>query len=84
MPLLISMGEAELALRKAIASGDTDLVYLVLLHIKRTHTPQAFFGALRDKPVAMSLLIAYCTFRSGTACVRLTFAPQAKSKICRC
>jgi hypothetical protein len=59
VPLLIGMGEAELALRKAIASGDTDLVYLVLLHIKRTATPQAFFAALKDKPVAMALLIAY-------------------------
>jgi hypothetical protein len=60
VPLLIGMGEAELALRKAIASGDTDLVYLVLLHLKRTAPPAAFFAALKDKPVAMALLIAYC------------------------
>lgn len=60
VPLLIGMGEAELALRKAIASGDTDLVYLVVLHIKRTASPAAFFAALKDKPVAMALFIAYC------------------------
>jgi len=34
-------------LRKAIASGDTDLVYLVLLHIKRTRAPAEFFAMLR-------------------------------------
>ncbi len=36
VPLLISMKEDELALRKAIDSGDTDLVYLAILHINKT------------------------------------------------
>lgn len=33
VPLLLSIGEEDTALTKAIESGDTDLVYLVLLHI---------------------------------------------------
>ena len=35
VPLLISMQEAERALMKAIEGGDTDLVFLALLHMKR-------------------------------------------------
>eukprot|EP01104_Vermistella_antarctica_P013241 TRINITY_DN397_c0_g1_i3.p1 TRINITY_DN397_c0_g1~~TRINITY_DN397_c0_g1_i3.p1 ORF type:complete len:827 (-),score=204.45 TRINITY_DN397_c0_g1_i3:93-2573(-) len=60
VPLLISMEEVEHALLKAIESGDTDLVYLVLLHIKRTHTQADFFKVIRHKRVAIDLLIAYC------------------------
>ncbi|MDP2435525.1 MAG: hypothetical protein Q8P67_07265 [archaeon] len=59
VPLLISMQQYELALLKAIESGDTDLVYLVLLYIKRSLPPDAFFAHLRDKPTAISLLIKY-------------------------
>jgi hypothetical protein len=33
VPLLLSIGEEDTALMKAIESGDTDLVYLVLFHI---------------------------------------------------
>ena len=35
VPLLISMQEDERALMKAIEGGDTDLVFLALLHMKR-------------------------------------------------
>ena len=37
VPLLLKMRAVDLALSKAIDSGDTDLVYLVLLHLKRTY-----------------------------------------------
>ena len=33
IPLLLSIDEQDKALSKAIESGDTDLVYLVLFHI---------------------------------------------------
>ena len=36
VPLLLSMGEEELALRKAINSQDTDLIYLVLMHLEKS------------------------------------------------
>eukprot|EP01113_Clastostelium_recurvatum_P007331 TRINITY_DN1340_c0_g1_i1.p1 TRINITY_DN1340_c0_g1~~TRINITY_DN1340_c0_g1_i1.p1 ORF type:complete len:828 (-),score=182.11 TRINITY_DN1340_c0_g1_i1:129-2612(-) len=60
VPLLISMNEDELALSKAIESGDTDLMYLALLYLKRTHQQRDFLRIVHDKPVAMDLLIAYC------------------------
>ena len=34
VPLLLHMGEPQLALEKAIGSGDTELLHLVLLHAK--------------------------------------------------
>jgi Vps16, C-terminal region len=36
VPLLLSMGEDERALQRAITSGDCDLVTLALLHIERS------------------------------------------------
>jgi hypothetical protein len=53
------MKEDERALQKAIESGDTDLVYLVLLQLRRTRAPQEFISIVRQRPVAMNLLIAY-------------------------
>ena len=51
VPLLLKMREVDIALAKAIDSGDTDLVYLVLLHLKRTmvgedNDPVEFFNAV--------------------------------------
>ncbi len=90
------MEQDELALNKAIESGDTDLgkypmhspsiiiiiitswflisisysywywfilypaVYLVVLHIKRNLPPIEFFRLIRNKPIALDLLISYC------------------------
>ncbi|CAG8549141.1 13771_t:CDS:2, partial [Cetraspora pellucida] len=56
VPLLISMQEDELALIKAIESGDTDLVYLVMLHFKRKLPLPEFFRIINNKPMACSLL----------------------------
>lgn len=36
VPLLLSMGEFELGLKKSIQSADTNLMYMTLLHIERT------------------------------------------------
>jgi vacuolar protein sorting-associated protein 16 len=60
VPLLISMQQDEMALRKAIESGDTDLVYLVLLQMKRALPRDEFFALVHDKPVALNLLVQYC------------------------
>ncbi|KAJ3089792.1 hypothetical protein HK102_005491 [Quaeritorhiza haematococci] len=59
VPLLMSMQEDEVALVKAIESGDTDLVYLVMLHLKRKHPPADFFRLINGRPLAISLLQAY-------------------------
>ncbi|KAI8822509.1 Vps16, N-terminal region-domain-containing protein [Fimicolochytrium jonesii] len=60
VPLLMGMEEDEVALIKAIESGDTDLVYLVMLHMKRKLSPAEFFRIIGDKPLACNLLELYC------------------------
>eukprot|EP00003_Mantamonas_plastica_P023305 TRINITY_DN416_c0_g1_i1.p1 TRINITY_DN416_c0_g1~~TRINITY_DN416_c0_g1_i1.p1 ORF type:complete len:831 (-),score=270.28 TRINITY_DN416_c0_g1_i1:30-2522(-) len=59
VPLLLSMQEDELALVKAIESGDSDLVYLVLLHIQRNRSQTEFYRMIRHKKVAVDLFIQY-------------------------
>jgi len=54
------MREDELALNKAIESGDTDLVYLAMLHIHKNKSPEDFFNLIRDRPLARNLFISYC------------------------
>jgi hypothetical protein len=56
VPLLLSMEEDEIALNKAIESGDTDLVYFVLLQLKKKLPLAAFFRSISDKPVAGALV----------------------------
>ncbi|KAF9437396.1 hypothetical protein BGZ76_000869 [Entomortierella beljakovae] len=60
VPLLMSMQEDELALVKAIESGDTDLVYHVLLDLKRKLSVVDFFRIINNKPLACNLLESYC------------------------
>ncbi|KAI8081330.1 Vps16, C-terminal region-domain-containing protein [Halteromyces radiatus] len=60
VPLLMSMQEDESALIKAIESGDTDLVYLVIFHLKRKLPLGEFFRMINNKPLACSLLEVYC------------------------
>ncbi|XP_062009057.1 protein VACUOLELESS1 [Rosa rugosa] len=59
VPLLLSIGEEDTALTKAIESGDTDLVYLVLFHIWQKREPLAFFKMLHPKPLARDLFVIY-------------------------
>ncbi|KAI8391556.1 Vps16, C-terminal region-domain-containing protein [Radiomyces spectabilis] len=60
VPLLMSMQEDETALVKAIESGDTDLVYLVIFHLKRKLPLGEFFRIINNKPLACDLLEVYC------------------------
>lgn len=48
MPLLLSMKQDKVALEKAVDSGDTDLVYHVLLRLNSSLSPGDFFGLLDD------------------------------------
>ncbi|KAA1472557.1 vacuolar assembling/sorting protein VPS16 [Dentipellis sp. KUC8613] len=48
VPLLLSMKEDRLALRKAVDSGDTDLVYHVLLHLYNRLPLGEFFRLIED------------------------------------
>ncbi|KAM5537634.1 hypothetical protein V8D89_008712 [Ganoderma adspersum] len=48
VPLLLSMQEDKLALAKAVESGDTDLVYHVLLHLQKRLSLGSFFRLIED------------------------------------
>jgi vacuolar protein sorting-associated protein 16 len=56
VPLLLSMGEDSLALDKAVESGDTDLVFYVLLNIKKKETLSSFFRTINSRPMATAIV----------------------------
>uniref|UniRef100_A0A3Q1I310 Vacuolar protein sorting-associated protein 16 homolog n=1 Tax=Acanthochromis polyacanthus TaxID=80966 RepID=A0A3Q1I310_9TELE len=55
VPLLLKMKRSQLALSKAVESGDTDLVYTVVNYLKNEMNRGDFFMTLRNQPVALSL-----------------------------
>ena len=56
VPLLMSMEEDGIALDKAIESGDTDLIFYVLLHLKSKLPLASFFRTLSSRPLASALV----------------------------
>jgi vacuolar protein sorting-associated protein 16 len=58
VPLLLNMEEDEIALDKAIESGDSDLIFFVLLHLKKKLPLASFFRVINSRPVATSLIEA--------------------------
>ena len=58
VPLLLSMEEDEIALDKAIESGDTDLIFFVLLHLKKKLPLATFFRTINSRPIATALVEA--------------------------
>lgn len=60
VPLLLRLGEDRPALVKAIESGNTDLVYTVLLHLRENMPLGEFQMAVRNYPVAQALYLKYC------------------------
>ncbi|KAM9327919.1 vacuolar protein sorting-associated protein 16 homolog [Pholidichthys leucotaenia] len=60
VPLLLKMKRSQLALSKAVESGDTDLVYTVVTHLKNEMNRGDFFMTLRNQPVALSLYRQFC------------------------
>lgn len=60
VPLLLTMSEYDMALTKAIDSGDPDLVHSVLLHLRKYLSLAEFFRCINDKPRAVALLEAWC------------------------
>ncbi|XP_073503935.1 vacuolar protein sorting-associated protein 16 homolog isoform X3 [Phyllobates terribilis] len=55
VPLLLKMKRSNLALGKAIESGDTDLVYTVVSYMKHEFNRGDFFMTLQNHPIALSL-----------------------------
>ncbi|XP_076437329.1 vacuolar protein sorting-associated protein 16 homolog [Babylonia areolata] len=64
VPLLLKMGQLAPALNKAIDSGDTDLVYTVLLHLRDNQDPSQFYMMIHTMPIAFSLFVQYCRFQN--------------------
>ncbi|XP_028919250.1 vacuolar protein sorting-associated protein 16 homolog isoform X1 [Ornithorhynchus anatinus] len=60
VPLLLSMKRSKLALSKALESGDSDLVFTVVLHLKNELNRGDFFMTLRSQPAALSLYRQFC------------------------
>ena len=61
VPLLLSMEEDDLALDKAIESGDSDLILNVLLNLKKKLPLASFFRAINNKPEATALVESSAT-----------------------
>lgn len=60
VPLLLTLGEERAALHKAVQSGNTDLVYTVILHLRENMTLGDFQMSIMHCPLAMALYIKYC------------------------
>ena len=58
VPLLLSVGEESIALDKAIESGDTDLLFYVLLNLKKKMALSSFFRTINSRPVATAIVEA--------------------------
>lgn len=56
VPLLLSMEEDDIALDKALESGDQDLIYFVLLQLKQKLPLASFFRLINTRPVATALV----------------------------
>jgi hypothetical protein len=56
VPLLLNMKEDTIALDKAIESGDTDLIFHVLLHLRKKLPLASFFRVINTRPVATALV----------------------------
>ncbi|GAW11263.1 hypothetical protein ANO14919_006060 [Xylariales sp. No.14919] len=56
VPLLLSMEEDEIALDKAIESGDSDLIFFVLLQLKKKLPLASFFRVINVRPAATALV----------------------------
>lgn len=55
VPLLLKLKEYRRALQRAIESGNTYLIYMVVLSFKKIQTSEQFYLGLREYPVAYSL-----------------------------
>lgn len=60
VPLLIKLKQEQQAMSKAIDSGDTDLIYTVILHLKNTLPRGDFPMMIRNFPAAHALYIKLC------------------------
>lgn len=67
VPLLLKLGENKKALLAATQSGDTDLIYMVLMQLKETTPLSKFQMIIREFPLAQNLYKKYCKLNNVTA-----------------
>lgn len=60
VPLLLEFGKDELALSKAIQSGNSDLVYDVILYLKSKLGTAEFLMRIRSNREVFALFVKYC------------------------
>ncbi|GAM26637.1 hypothetical protein SAMD00019534_098120 [Acytostelium subglobosum LB1] len=58
VPPLLTMNQREMALNKAIESGDTNLIHLVLLNLERNE-PRTYLDTVFSRKVALDLLLSF-------------------------
>lgn len=67
VPLLLELNENKKALLAATQSGDTELIYKVLMHLKETTPLSKFQMIIREFPQALNLYKKYCQLNNTTA-----------------
>jgi vacuolar protein sorting-associated protein 16 len=67
VPLLLKLNENKKALLAATQSGDTDLIYMVLMQLKETTPLSKFQMIIREFPLAQNLYKKYCQLNNVTA-----------------
>jgi hypothetical protein len=60
VPLLMRLGQEAAALSKALGSGDRDLAYSVILHLRKTFSSSDFHMLIRKYPLGRVLYESYC------------------------
>lgn len=65
IPLLLKYQQDNIALKKAVESGNTDLVYMVLLHMQTSMPLGKFQMEIKKSSVAQALYIKYCHQQAG-------------------
>lgn len=67
VPLLLKLGESRKALISATQSGDSNLIYMVLMELKDTTPLSKFQMIIREFPLAQNLYKKYCLLNNVTA-----------------
>lgn len=70
VPLLLSMEEDEIALDKAIESGDSDLILFVLLQLKKKLPLASFFRVINARPTATALVESSAALENDSALLK--------------
>lgn len=60
VPLLLKMGLFESALARAVKSGDSELIHMVLQHLLKELKSNEFHRVIQKSPVALSLYLDSC------------------------